>query len=475
MADDNLSLLEIDRGAVTAPAGCGKTQLIAESLKSYSGSKPILVLTHTNAGVTALRNRLVKAGVSSSAYRLYTIDGWAMRFISNFPRRAEFNPDILKLAQPNEDYPSIRRASQMLLEGGHVSDIVASTYARLIVDEYQDCNISQHGIVCQLSRLLPTCVLGDPLQAIFDFGGNRLADWEEDICANFPVCGQLQVPWRWKKAGCDEFGDWLLNCRIALLEGGAIDLKRAPQRFVKWVPLMGTQIDYQKRLAAARTRAPIANGRVLIMGDSFKPAGQKKMAMMTYGATTIEAVDLEDLVKFSKRFNLNEKDALKQILSFAQSTMTNVGVPNLLKRVDILARGAAVTPATEVENLALSFSKAPSYAFAAQLLVTIRGQANVRVHRPELLRCAIKALESSGSDICPFEEAVIRAREENRHFARPLASRTVGSTLLAKGLEAETAVILNADNLNVQHLYVAMTRGSMSLAICSTYSVLKPQ
>jgi hypothetical protein len=39
---------------------------------------------------------------------------------------------------------------------------------------------------------------------------------------------------------------------------------------------------------------------------------------------------------------------------------------------------------------------------------------------------------------------------------RPLARRSVGSTLLLKGLEAEVSVLLNADNLNARNLYVAM-------------------
>ncbi len=58
-----IDLLEISRGTVVAPAGCGKTHLIADALSRHTGTKPILVLTHTNAGVAALRGRLERAGV----------------------------------------------------------------------------------------------------------------------------------------------------------------------------------------------------------------------------------------------------------------------------------------------------------------------------------------------------------------------------------------------------------------------------
>src|SRR5271163_843668 len=182
MAEAEIDLLAIERCTVTAPAGCGKTHLIAQALKRHSGPKPILVLTHTNAGVASLRGRLDQAGVPASAYRLATIDGWAMRLIGLFPGRSEITPDILKLSNPKQDYPSIRDAAWKLLKAGHILDVLAASYARLMVDEYQDCSIPQHAIIYYAARTLPTCVLGDPMQAIFGWSGNELADWDEHVC-----------------------------------------------------------------------------------------------------------------------------------------------------------------------------------------------------------------------------------------------------------------------------------------------------
>lgn len=210
-----IDLRAIQRGTVTAPAGCGKTQLIAHALAGHRGNKPILVLTHTNAGVAALRGRLDRAGVPASAYRLSTIDGWAIRLISTFPGRSAHDPEILRLAAPARDYPAIRDAAWKLLQAGHVSEVLKASYAHLIVDEYQDCSVPQHYIVYFLSLILPTCVLGDPMQAIFGFRGNALADWNQHVCAHFPVIGELATPWRgatparkrwdngcWRPAGC---------------------------------------------------------------------------------------------------------------------------------------------------------------------------------------------------------------------------------------------------------------------------------
>src|SRR6266540_2521296 len=116
MPGDDIDILAINHGSITAPAGCGKTQLIADALKRHVEAKPVLVLTHTNAGVVALRNRLDRANVPSNSYRLSTIDGWAMRLISTFPQRSGHDPRILNLADQRSDYPNIRGAAANLLK-----------------------------------------------------------------------------------------------------------------------------------------------------------------------------------------------------------------------------------------------------------------------------------------------------------------------------------------------------------------------
>jgi ATP-dependent exoDNAse (exonuclease V) beta subunit len=191
MSQREIDILAVDRGAITAPAGCGKTHLIAEALSRHRAAKPMLVLTHTNAGVAALRLRLDRAKVPRQAYQLMTIDGWAIRLISTFPLRSGHDPRLLQLDNPRTQYPAIRTAAALLLKAGHINDVIAATHARLFVDEYQDCSIPQHALIYFAAHSLPTCVLGDPMQAIFRFQGNQLADWQEHVCAHFPVVGEL--------------------------------------------------------------------------------------------------------------------------------------------------------------------------------------------------------------------------------------------------------------------------------------------
>jgi AAA domain len=472
MADDEIDLLSLRRGTVTAPAGCGKTHLIAQSLTRHGDAKKrILILTHTNAGVVALRGRLDRAGVRPTAYRLFTIDGWAMRLVSMFPNRAAHDQSLLNLANPATDYPKIRVAAARLLKAEHVNDVLSASYARLIVDEYQDCSVRQHGLVGFASNSLPTSVLGDPMQAIFGFGMDDLANWDDTVCKHFPLAGELATPWRWINAGAEALGEWLLDVRGKLLRGEPIDLRDAPLE-VTWVELDGTE-DRKRQLTAAGVNAPGRNGSVLIIGDSKSPDSQRQFASQMPGAVTVEAVDLRDLVAFARRFNIAAPDALEQLAQFAQSVMTNVGAADLVQRIQALNRGRARQAGTDLEKAALRFLAAPSCLGAVELLVEIGKEGGVRAHRPAVLRACIKALQlCHGTEELTFADAAIRMREQNRLIGRPLPKRAVGSTLLLKGLEAEVAVVLNASNLDARNLYVAMTRGSKKLIICSESPVL---
>jgi len=471
MPDSEIDLLTINRGTVTAPAGCGKTHLIADALKRHDAVKPILTLTHTNAGVAALRGRLDKAGVPSQVYRLATIDGWAMRLISMFPARSKVDTAVLRLDNPAKDYPAIRGAAWTLLSDGHVADILSANFSRLIVDEYQDCNFTQHALLTRVAQTLPTCVLGDPMQAIFSWQGVKMPGWDTEVCKYFRLAGELSNPWRWSNAGTEKFGRWLLDVRHALRHGRPVDLRTAPPE-VSWVHLDGSE-DRIRQIRAAGVRPIDRDGSVLIIGNSKSPPSQRDFAAQVGGAVTVESVDLRDAVDFARRLDFGRSDALAQVVDFAADVMTNVGAADFMKRVGILQRGTGRKQASEAEQAALRFKASPSPTNAIALLSELSRQGGVGTHRPTILRAAISALQScDASAPASFYESAVRVREQNRLLGRPLPRRAVGSTLLFKGLEADTSVILNAADLEARDLYVAMTRGSKRLVVCSGTPVL---
>lgn len=467
-----IDLLEVRRGSITAPAGCGKTHLIANNLLRHDADKPVLILTHTVAGVVALRTRLQQLGVPSKSYRLMTIDGWAIKLASTFPARCGVPRSVLNITDARTDYKTIGKAAAALAKAGHIDDLLAATFSNQIVDEYQDCSQDQHALVYYSSRRLPTCVLGDPMQAVFGFTG-PLPDWETNVCKYFPSAGALTTPWRWRNAGTELFGLWLLEVREALACGKVVDLSKAPLE-VRWVHLDGTE-DHPRRLRAAQTKAPGGQGTVLIMGDSMNPPGQRQFASQTPGAVTVESVDLKDFILFALKFRLDAPDALRQLLGFAESVMTNVGASDLQRRVTTIIAGRERKVATDAELAAVAFEQDRSFKNAVNVLVEAGKQAGSRQHRPTVMGACIRALNSADpDDPGSLHDAAVRAREDNRMRGRPLPARGVGSTLTLKGLEADVAIILDVTKMDAKHLYVAMTRGSKALVVCSSSPQLRP-
>jgi hypothetical protein len=311
------------------------------------------------------------------------------------------------------------------------------------------------------------------MQAIFDFQG-KLVDWDEHVCKHFPSAGELSTPWRWKNASEESFGQWLLNVRKELLAGNSLDLGKAHGN-ASWVNTSGKDA-HERRLAACRTKPPNEDGTVLIIGDSKNPPGQRQFAGQTPGAIAVENVDLRDLVNFARNLDLKSTGALGRVVGFAEDVMINVGGAGLLKRVETLKAERNRKPASDLENAAVRFSDNPSYAGVRELLGALGEQAGVRSHRPGILRGCIRALQMAETENgTTFQDAAITIREQSRALGRPIPRRAVGSTLLLKGLEADVSIILNAEQLNRQNLYVAMTRGSRREVVCAANSVLKPK
>lgn len=465
-----IDLLAVDRGSVTAPAGCGKTQLIADTLALHTAPKPVLVLTHTNAGAAALRQRMKRAGVAPRAYRASTIDGFAMRLISMFPMRSAIDPRVLEIGNARRDYPAIREAALGLLKAGHLSPALRASYARVVVDEYQDCDLVQHSIIDTLADDLPTVVLGDPMQAIFGFAG-PLVNWRKDVAARFPAIGKLATPWRWINAGTEELGHWLLHARAELQADRSVDLEAAPAA-LRWIRFDAAGADAARR-TAAQTRLLNGEATVLIIGDSRNVRGRHQLASQTFGATSVEAVDLGDLTNFARRFDLAEADALEHLVNFAGDVMTGVGAAAFLGRIKTLQGGRARTAASHAEAAALAFVAGPSLPAALHLLHQLECQDGARVYRPEMLHCCRSAMRAVTANRT-FLEAVLQARERNRHQGRPVQRRAVGSTLLLKGLEADVAVILQPEQMDACNLYVALTRGAKRVLVCSEAAALQP-
>ena len=135
----------------------------------------------------------------------------------------------LTIAEPRgeQDWTAVYKAALKLLASGAISRVLRASYRGVFVDEYQDCGTLQHEVVAALAAILPVCVFGDPLQAIFDFKDQMPIDWETGVFPAFPVVRKLTKPHRWHKHGNVEMADWLEKIRIALEAGQPIDFNPA--------------------------------------------------------------------------------------------------------------------------------------------------------------------------------------------------------------------------------------------------------
>src|SRR5690349_10849341 len=120
------------RGAVQAPAGCGKTWMIATAVAQHASGRQ-LVLTHTHAGVDALRRKLRAHGVSRRQYELETIAGWALEVSVAYPETTGL---VNRLPRDSKDYESIYCGVEKLLRLSPIRRILRASYAGVFIDEY---------------------------------------------------------------------------------------------------------------------------------------------------------------------------------------------------------------------------------------------------------------------------------------------------------------------------------------------------
>lgn len=93
MKAEEIALIQSKHNAaIIAPAGHGKTEMITDLVDRLPGKK--LVLTHTNAGVSALIQRLAKKQVNRAKYCLSTISSFCMKWCEAYPVTAGTNPAI---------------------------------------------------------------------------------------------------------------------------------------------------------------------------------------------------------------------------------------------------------------------------------------------------------------------------------------------------------------------------------------------
>lgn len=443
--------LAVERRAyVVAAAGCGKTELIADAVGITPGRS--LVLTHTHAGVGALRGRLRTKGVPQERCSVETLDGFALRFAAAYPNTSGWTGE----KPTSKDWPKVQEAASRLLSTPTAEQVLACSYDGVYVDEYQDCTAIQHGLVLRLAEILPTRVLGDPLQGIFRFAGEPF-DWEE-VYANFTDAGVLDTPHRWAKTN-RALGEWLIDARHRLEVGDEPDWNSPVVATRTWSPAAEVaackQFAGKESVVALRRRIPDEHRIASLLGGTF---------------STMEPLAAQDL--FNSVAVLEEAAGTElalRTLDVAARCMTKVNATLRTARA-CLERGQLPVEregsATQGAVRALCAVVEHGVNRVADALDAIEALPEVNPYRRELLGEIIRATRarSRGSDRA-LEDIAWQLREDARRRGRIVPTRVVSRTLLVKGLEFDHGIVLKRSELPTEELYVAITRPRRSLTV----------
>lgn len=465
------AVLQTQRGMIIAPAGCGKTHLITNAIEIRQ-AKPYLVLTHTTAGVAALRQRLRRLSIPSQHYVVATIDGWALRIASAFPGLC---PIKSKPEQRGQYYQDLRQAVLTTLRTGQLSSIIQASYSRLLVDEYQDCSLIQHEIVQAISEMIPTVVFGDPLQCIFNFNHVPMPDWYTDVMSYFPTLQTLNIPWRWNNAGANDLGAWILFCRQELLSGRPIDFTASPPSVALNIKTGNRNNDMGNQQASHYNLLQhYPSESVLVIGESTNPASRHQFAQRTRQLDVVEPVDLIDVTTAARAFDELEGLPLAEyILQAASAMVTNVECPATIRRLNSIIAGRNRNAPTPLEQSLITVTHDKSATRILDVLKELEVKQGVRVYRTAAFSALKEAISaaSKNSDLNMYAAAQ-QVREHRRHQGdKRIPLRAIGSTLLLKGLECDHVLILDAGNMNPSNLYVALSRGAKTVTIYSQSQV----
>lgn len=464
------ALLASSRGSVEAPAGCGKTELIADLVTANEGRRT-LVLTHTNAGVDTLRKRIRAKGAPSSRYVVTTIDSMCVRYVSAYPATAGgFNPK----ADGKRYWPSAHAGFATLLEKrSFVREVIEASYDFLVVDEYQDCTTAQHAVVLLLAEWLPCIVFGDPLQAIFGFADDPLPSWNQ-VTHAFPPLMSLDTPHRWMKNGANaELGRWLLEeLRTPFLRGQPVTLGTGTP--IAWRPPghYGPNTFREVCLEAVATRETVVG---------ISKFGSNDLGKTTNGLLqSIEPIESKDGRKLCDEIEAGLTGSpIDVVKSIAVAVMTHG--KDAVERLSPGKRPVKKLKPGEVllrSSLAL-LAEQPSAGRMRDSLNALRHTEDVSLFRRELFWALYRSLgtwEHDGGR--SLLEHFRLDRAQTSHAGRRLSTFCAGSTLLVKGMEFAHSVVFHDTTdrhvMGGRELYVALTRGCKTVTLIAASPIIQP-
>jgi DNA helicase-2/ATP-dependent DNA helicase PcrA len=480
-----------------APAGYGKTHTIAECLKYTIGKQ--LILTHTHAGVASIKEKIKKSDIGQKKYSIETISSFAQKYSHAFCTGKNI-PD----QEAKEYHAFVVRKAMEILASPTVKRVLAASYAGLFVDEYQDCAKDQHAMISALSVVLPTHILGDPMQGIFDFNGDAV-DFQTDLdeYIKFP---ELSIPHRWyRDENSKGLGDMLKVYRDLLKLRQPISLTSSPDNGLyvmsvnpgdlfnpespyakglkKLIQNPDNQPEYESLLVIVPEYVEVKDNDVRVPKGDIKHRAQIR-AQIDYSKSLrlLEAIDdgsfyaiakkadglIDGIGRARKKTIRIRKDACDAIFNKTDLDVwfNNTGLKNKRSESD---KKRSVKMQIKIE----AFINTPSANNLHDVILEAKNGLKLKYKRDEIVFSFLQSLKEAEQSSISVYEAMKKRRNTIRRSGRKIHGKCIGTTLLTKGLEFDTVAILDAHRFECpKHLYVALTRCCKKLIIFTEQTTL---
>lgn len=460
-------LLDVDHGNLVLPAGHGKTHLIAASCAvAQEREVPILVLTHTVAGVDALRLTLRKLSGTGRLVRITTIDSMARSLAKSFPSSGGVK------SAPGEDDPAywekVRQIGVEAMRNPHVSGMLKRSYRKLLVDEYQDCNEVQHDFICALANSIATVRIGDPLQAVYDFDKDSDFSWlaaTSDL-HRFEIPGQ---PWRW--INNQELGDFLSSARRTFESGGSLSLNNTPAS-VAWHPL-----EYDKFKGHCTSRLVQGESTLVLVRLPAQIRTNAQRLGGTFGA--MEEIEGKVLLECASGVDQGGCQAAASLLMFGKKCFS--GLPNTLTNKHKVFESGELpsyrsnTGSSACLDALVALTRDSSPATVRHACDEIE-KAGKRLYGREAWNDFSRAIREWAADgTIDLRSAVRSVRNTSRGRGRIRGKRLVSTPMRVKGLECDHCIVIDDGQFTAEELYVAVTRPTKSLMVISSSPELRAE
>ncbi len=485
---------------VEAPAGCGKTFQGAEYAREVAeqiSPGRVLILTHTNAASDVFAERTRGLG---RRIEIRTIDSLICDIASAYHLALGLPPDASSWARKSGagGFSALANKVAMLLKHAPiVARALSQRYPIIVCDEHQDSSASQHAVAlaaCEVGSM--TRVFGDPMQCIYgDKQEGKSAEnyrrWRE-LSSAADRLDNLNHPHRWT-GDSGEMGQWILEARERLRDGGTLDLRKPPRGVTILIAENRSQRYGHYQLDNA-DRRPI---------DALINRAAPLMVLAAHNKTvgSLRAF-------FGRRFPIWEGHMRDHLSAFIDKTRDFPGDPLLVARAMVGLLQKLTTGFSEsnfakafvheihtecaanrrgkpaaLQELARILLDQPNHKGVGEalfrlveLIKTDQSFKLIKLDHPRELAEAIRLREFDDADHGLSELA------RRRTYARPLPpSRIISTVHKAKGLERSHILLMPCNSHHFPDtpaarclFYVALSRATQSLTLVASRSERSP-